>query len=108
MRICVQVLLRAVYARIYGAGWRRVREEDLREKRCSGAAGAGRVAQVFLFVGKIEWREAGPYCDRDGDGSVPAGRTGVWSDSGVPGGTGETRRDEYIDHHEVEPDCAGH
>src|SRR6267143_1258656 len=108
MRICVQILLRAVHARIHGVGRRRVREEDLCEEGCGGAAGAGCVTEVFLRVGEVTWGETGPYRDWDSDGSVPAGRAGIWSDTDVPGGACKTRGDEHFDHHEVEPDCAGH
>src|SRR6266404_3576266 len=47
MRVCVQVLLPAIHARIHGIGRRGVREKDFCEEGRGGAAGTGH-AQVLL------------------------------------------------------------
>src|SRR5260370_11271957 len=66
----------------------------------------GRSAQIFVCVGAVGRRKAGPYRHWDGDGSVPAGGTGTRCDSGVPRGTCEARRSEHFDYHQIESDCA--
>src|SRR5437879_13573296 len=92
MRVCLQVLLRAIHARVHGAGRVRVREKDLREEGCGAAAGVGRGAQIFVLVGSIGRGAAGPYCDWHSDGSLSASGTRVRRDAGLFAGTGEEGR----------------
>src|SRR5712671_6221861 len=105
MRICMQVLLCTVHARIYGVGWLGIREEDFCEEGCGGTAGAGH-AEIFVRVKELWRRVPGSYCDWDGDRPLPAGGAGIWSDARVPGGVGEARRTQHFVDYEVEPDCA--
>ncbi len=90
LRICVQILLCAVHARIYGAGWLGIREKDFRETRRSAAARAGH-AEIFVRVEKLGRSLPGAHRDWDRDRSLPTGGAGIRSDAGVPGGIGETR-----------------
>src|SRR5258708_1723791 len=108
VRVWLQVLLCAVHARVHGAGWVRIREKDLCEEGCGATIGLGCSAQIFIRVRGV-WRSATrPHCDWYGDGPLPARRTRIWRDAGVPGGIGETRGDEHFDHHEIESDRARH
>src|ERR1700732_699043 len=101
MRVRLQVLLRAVYARIYGAGRRRIREKDFREAKRRGASGAGSIAEVFVpTAGGGGWAP-GAYRDRHGYGPVSAGGTGIWRYAGLPGGIGEARGVERFRDHQV-------
>src|SRR6266700_3943710 len=106
LRVCVQILLCAVHARIHGTGRRGVREKDFCEEG-RGAAAAGRgLKKILLYVGTFGRDGGGTYRDRDGDRSLSARRAGVWRDAGLFGGIGEARRVERFVDHQVEPDRA--
>src|SRR5712671_3591438 len=107
LRVCLHVLLRALYPRIYGARRRGIRKENFREKRRRGAAGSG-PAQVFVCVEKLGRSVPGAHCDWHSDGSVPAGGAGVWRDACMPRGARKARRAERFVDYKIEPDCAGH
>src|SRR6266849_5079805 len=80
MRICVQILLRAVYARIHGAGRRRVREEDLREEDSGALVAANRYHgdHTALEAGEIAGaaRTASEIAARGGEGIARGGIAG--------------------------------
>src|SRR6266566_4904048 len=106
LRVCVQILLCAVHARIHGTGRRGVREKDFCEEG-RGAAAAGRgLKEIFLCVGTFGRDGGGTYRDRNGDRPVSTRGAGVWRNAGVSGGIGEARRVERFVDHQVEPDCA--
>src|SRR5262249_11905881 len=106
MRVRVQVLLRAVYTRIHGIGCVGIREAHLCKTGSVCLFAAGDCTEVFVRIGDGRWGGAGTYCHRDGDGSIPAGRTGVWRYARVFGRTSEERRLEHIDNDQVESGAA--
>src|SRR5258706_16044914 len=97
-----QILLCAVHARIYAAGWLGIREKDFRETRRSAAARAGH-AEIFVRVEKLGRSLPGAHRDWDRDRSLPTGGAGIRSDAGAPGGIAETRGVQRCVAYEMEP-----
>src|SRR3954466_1802019 len=77
LRVCMQVLLRTLHARVHGnARWPGIRAQNLREAKCRMAAAPG-----------FEKSKAGAKPgDRNCDGSLSTCRTALRDDSLDPGG----------------------
>src|SRR5260221_14204958 len=90
LRVCLQILLCAVHARIHGAGRGRCREKDFCEKGCGGAAGAGSGGGV-VWIAEVPGGLTGRNSHWEGNRPISAGGTGGPGGAGGPGGKGETR-----------------